>query len=140
MELSLSQQTTIRYQFEFFCKKVIDGERCDYLRELARRAKQEVSFSELPEPLLNHLMMKSLYPMEQYRFNVCGYPISIQSDRLAEALLDMGADTYNILLLAYCLEFSDREIGILLGQARSSVQRRRQRSLSELKSKLKEKK
>lgn len=136
MELSLSQQVTIRYQFEFFCKKVIDGERCDYLRELARRTKREISFSELPETWLDHLMIESVCPVEQYRFNVCGYPIAIKSDRLAEALLDMGAETYSILLLAYCLEFSDREIGILLGQARSSVQRRRQQSLAELKSKL----
>ena len=136
MELSLSQQTTIRYQFEFFCKKVIDGERCDYLRELSRRASREISFSELSEDWLDHLMIESLCPVDQYRFNVCGYPVAIQSDRLAEALLDIGAETYSILLLAYCLEFSDREIGILLGQARSSVQRRRQQSLVELKSKL----
>ncbi len=136
MELSLSQQTTIRYQFEFFCKKVIDGERCDYLRELTRRANREISFSDLSETWLEYLMIERLNPVEQYRFNVCGYPVSIQSDRLAEALLDMGAETYSILLLAYCLEFSDREIGILLGQARSSVQRRRQQSLTELKSKL----
>lgn len=136
MELSLSQQTTIRYQFEFFCKKVIDGERCDYLRELTRRAKREISFSELPETWQDRLRSENLCPVEQYRFNVCGYPVSIQSDQLAEALLDMGAETYSILLLAYCLEFSDREIGILLGQARSSVQRRRQQSLLELKSKL----
>lgn len=136
MELSLSQQTTIRYQFEFFCKKVIDGERCDYLRELTRRAKREISFSELPETWQDRSRSENLCPVEQYRFNVCGYPVSIQSDQLAEALLDLGAETYSILLLAYCLEFSDREIGILLGQARSSVQRRRQQSLLELKSKL----
>lgn len=136
MELSLSQQTTIRYQFEFFCKKVIDGERCDYLRELVRRANHEISFSELPESWLDRLMSESLCPVEQYRFNVCGYPIAIQSDRLAEALLEMGAEAYSILLLAYCLEFNDREIGSLLGKARSSVQRRRQQSLVELKSKL----
>lgn len=136
MELSSSQQTTIRYQFEFFCKKVIDGERCDYLRELTRRAKREISFSELPETWQDRLISENLCPVEQYRFNVCGYPVSIQSDQLAEALLDLGAETYSILLLAYCLDFSDREIGILLGQARSSVQRRRQQSLLELKSKL----
>ena len=136
MELSLSQQTTIRYQFEFFCNKVIDGERCDYLRELTRRANREISFSDLSEAWLDHLMLGNLCPVEQYRFNVCGYPVSIQSDRLAEALLEMGAETYSILLLAYCLEFTDREIGILLGQARSSVQRHRKQSLAELKSKL----
>lgn len=136
MELSLSQQTTIRYQFEFFCKKVIDGERCDYLRELTRRAKREISFSELPGFWQDYLTIGSLGPVDQYRFNVCGCPVSIHSDRLAEALLDLGPETYSILLLAYCLEFSDREIGILLGQARSSVQRRRQQSLAELKSKL----
>ena len=32
LELSPSQKTSIRYQFEVFCKRVICGERCDYLR------------------------------------------------------------------------------------------------------------
>ena len=37
MELSPSQKTRIRYQFESFCKKVLRGERCDYYREQRRR-------------------------------------------------------------------------------------------------------
>lgn len=41
-----------------------------------------------------------------------------------------------IRVLAYCLEFSNREIGILLGQARFSVQCRRQQSLVNLRFKL----
>ena len=93
MELSLSQQTTIRYQFEFFCKKVIDGERCDYLRELTRRANREISFSDLSETWLDHLMLGSLCPVEQYRFNVCGYPVSIQGRPHAGAHHEKGAET-----------------------------------------------
>ncbi len=34
METTQTAQRRVRYQFESFCMKVIDGERCDYFRQL----------------------------------------------------------------------------------------------------------
>lgn len=133
---SPSPKIRIQYQFEAFCKKVINGERCDYLRELLRRSEWESSFSDIPAAVLDKLYTLDDDPAEQYVFYVHGHPIPIRNDQLAESLLAFGAEGYSILLLAYSLELSDREIGELLGQSRSKIQRDRQRLFAELKRKM----
>ena len=57
---------------------------------------------------------------------------------LAESLLELGAEAYSILLLAYCLDLSDREIAGLLGTSRSTVQRRRQHFLDDIRKRMEE--
>lgn len=138
MELSLSRKTSIRYQFESYCKKVIRGERCDYLREVLRRAEKEICFSDLPEGILMQMGTSDDYSVEHYVFEIHGHRISIVDERLGEALLQVDADGRDLLLLAYCLELSDREIGLLLGIPRSTIQRRRQQFLGQMKQLLKE--
>ena len=138
LELSPSQKTSVRYQFESYCKKVIRGERCDYLREVLRRAEKEVCFSDLPEGILMQMGISDDYPVEHYVFEIRGHRISITDERLGEALLQVDADGRDLLLLAYCLDLSDREIGLLLGTPRSTIQRRRQRFLDQMKQLLKE--
>ena len=96
---STSLHMKVRYQFEAFCKKVINGERCDYLRKLRYRAEWESSFSELPPSILDGLHTEENVPSEQYMFQVCGYLIPIRNDRLADALLAFGDEGYSILLL-----------------------------------------
>ncbi len=134
---SPSPKIRIQYQFEAFCKKVINGERCDYLRELLRRSEWESSFSDIPAAVLDRLYTLDDDPAEQYVFYVHGHPIPIRNDRLAESLLAFGTEGYSILLLAYSLELSDREIGELLGRSRSKIQRDRQRLFAELKKEMK---
>ena len=138
LELSPSQKTSVRYQFESYCKKVIRGERCDYLREVLRRAEKEICFSDLPEGILMQMGISDDYPVEHYVFEIRGHRISITDERLGEALLQVDADGRDLLLLAYCLDLSDREIGLLLGTSRSTIQRRRQRFLDQMKQLLKE--
>lgn len=138
MELSPSRKTSIRYQFESFCKKVLRNERSDYDREQCRRTAREQLFSELPPTLLDRLCATDEYPAEAYVFEVFGHSMVIRSDRLGEALLDLGTEASDILLLAYCLELSDREIAEALGTSRSSVQRRRQHFLGAIKKRMEE--
>lgn len=125
LDLTPTQKTRIRYQLESFCKKVIHSERCDYLRQLQRLSDREMSFSDLPPATLDRLssMEDANADADVSSFEVLGYQIPIRSDDLAEALLNLGAEGYTILLLAYSLDLSDREIGELLGISRSSVQR-----------------
>ena len=120
-----SPQTKVRYQFEAFCKKVINGERCDYLRELMRRSAWESSFSDLPPAVIERIYSENHDPAECYIFRVCGHVIPIRNDRLADALLTFGDEQYSILLLYYSLQLKDREIAPLLGISRSKVQRDR---------------
>lgn len=138
LELSPSKKTSIRYQFEVFCKKVIRGERCDYLRQVLRRAEQEVSFSDMPFDTLLRIGMSDDYPSSHYVFETQGHQISIADERLGEALSQIESAGRNLLLLAYFLDLNDREIGALLGIPRSTIQRRRQRFLDQMKQLLKE--
>lgn len=133
---STSLHMKVRYQFEAFCKKVINGERCDYLRKLRYRAEWESSFSELPPSILDGLHTEENDPSEQYMFQVCGYLIPIRNDRLADALLAFGDEGYSILLLYYSLQLKDREIAPLLGVSRSKVQKDRKALLQELKNRM----
>lgn len=133
---SYSWLSTASYQFEAFCKKVINGERCDYLRELMRRSSWESSFSDLPPAILDRLYSENDDPAEYYIFRICGHVIPIRNDRLADALLTFGDEQYSILLLYYSLQLKDREIAPLLGISRSKVQRDRKTLFEELKSKM----
>ena len=138
MELSPSQKTSIRYQFEVYCKKVIRGERCDYLRQVIRRSEQEISFSDLPIDALLRIGVLDAYPSSYYVFETQGHRISISDDRLGEALSQIESAGRDLPLLAYFLDLCDREIGALLGIPRSTIQRRRQRFLDQMKQLLKE--
>lgn len=135
-DIMASPQTKVRYQFEAFCKKVINGERCDYLRELMRRSAWESSFSDLPPAVIDRIYSENHDPAECYIFRVCGHVIPISNDRLADALLTFGDEQYSILLLYYSLQLKDREIAPLLGISRSKVQRDRKALFEELKSKM----
>nr|WP_325259873.1 hypothetical protein [uncultured Oscillibacter sp.] len=136
--LSPSQKTSIRYQFEVYCKKVIRGERCDYLRQVIRQAEREVCFSDMPFDALLRIGMSDDYPSSHYVFEIQGHQISIADERLGEALSQIESAERNLLLLlAYFLDLNDREIITLLGIPRSTIQRRRQRFLDQMKQLLK---
>ena len=138
MEFSPSDQRRNRYQFEKFCKKVIDGERADYFRPRSNKTRSDLVtlFSDLPESILNRLCTLDSDPAEQYIFRVHGYSIPIRNDRLVERLLTFADDEYAILLLYYSLEFKDWEIASLLGLSRSKIQHERTTLMKELKKKM----
>ena len=112
METTQATQKRVRYQFEIFCMKVIDGERCDYLRKLMKKMGWESSFSDLPEAVLTSLCTFDSDPAEQYIFHVYGHRIPIRNDRLAG--LPPGHlwsqrkwfHRAGVFLLGYCFFFS----------------------------------
>lgn len=138
MELSPARKTSIRYQFEVYCKKVLRGERCDYLRQVIRRGEREVTFSDLAPTFFDSQGIEDDYPSNQYEFEVRGQRVLISDGRLGEALSKISTDGRDLLLLAYFLELNDREIGELLETPRSTVQRRRQQFLAQMKQMMKE--
>lgn len=138
MDSSQSLQIRVRYQFEAFCKKVIAGERVDYLRELMRHSEWESSFSDLPKTVLSELSTYDSDPAEQYIFQVYGHQIPIRNDQLAENLLAFGDEGYSILLLYYSLQLKDWEIASLLGHSRSKIQKDRKTLFNELKERMAE--
>lgn len=131
-------QRQVRYQFESFCKKVIHSERCDYLRWLLRHTEKETNFSALPVASLDRMGHTEDWQNDPYIFNVCGYSIPIQEERLVDSLLKFDDMERSILLLSYALRLSDQATGKLLGILRSRVNRLKPKLLAELRKKMKE--
>ena len=127
----------VRYEFESFCKKVIRSERCDYLRWYLRHAEVEKNFSDLPDYVVNNFSSRDGSLAEEYMFEICGYAIPIRDDRLAEELLEMKEEERSVLLLAYAVGISDREISGLLHTSRSRVQWLRSKLLQAIQKRLK---
>lgn len=136
MELTPSQKKTVRHQFDSFCRKVLREEARDYIRELMRRAAHEVPFSELSEEQMERLYVLDEYPSEVIHFDVQGYDVAINNEKLADALTALPDDKRDIVLLAYFLDMSDQEIADKLNIVRSTVQYRRASSLKEMKQRL----
>ena len=136
MELTPSQKKTVRHQFDSFCRKVLREEARDYIRELMRRSAHEVSLSELSEEQMERLYVLDEYPSEAIHFDVQGYDVAINNEKLADALTTLPDDKRDIVLLAYFLDMSDQEIADKLNMVRRTVQYRRTSSLEEMKQRL----
>ena len=69
-------------------------------------------------------------------FRCRAIPIPIRSEILANALVKLSEKKRDIILLAYFLDMTDQEIADKLDMVRYTVQRRRAKSLKELKKKM----
>ena len=61
------------------------------------------------------------------------YSVIVHDDRLAQALTELPGEKRDILLLSYFLDMTDREIADKLNMVRCTVQRKRVKSLEEMK-------
>ena len=73
------------------------------------------------------------YFKDAFSFSVMGHDITVSDELIAEALNALPADRRDIILLAYFLNMSDREIAERLNIVRRTVAYRRASSLQELK-------
>ena len=133
MELTPSQKKTVRHQFDSFCKKVLREEARNYSKHIAWRSEHEVSLSELSEEQFNQAYILDEHPSDYVQFNVQGYSVTVHDDRLAQALTELPGEKRDILLLSYFLDMTDREIADKLNMVRCTVQRKRVKSLEEMK-------
>ena len=125
-------QKTIQCQFDCKFKKVVKGIVRNYRKELARRQAKEVSFCELPEIVVEKLIVWDDYESEYTTFDVCGTEIRVLDEELAEALKQLPEQSRNIVLMFFFLE--------KLNINRSTSYRHRRNSLEEIRKQLKEKK
>ena len=133
MKLPWNQKESVRHIFDSYCKKKLRLENADMQRAEVRRRARECSFSELPSELLAKLCYEDVHPVE---FEVCGYRIPVNDDRLAAALAKLLREKRDVILLSYFMDMSDREIGELLDMARRTVQHRRTDTLAELRKRM----
>lgn len=128
-----SKQRTVQHQFDAYVKKALRGEVNDHKSELARLSSHETLFSELPDGMLESLCTYDEYPCEQHCFSAAGQSITVRNDTLANAISELSARKRDVLLMAYCLGFSDAEIASLLNLMASTVHYHRTSSLKQIK-------
>lgn len=77
-------QKTVQCRFESCLKKVVRHVVKDYQQGLKRRKDKEIPFCELPEIVVEKLVVWDEYDSRYTFFNVCGNDIRICDDELAE--------------------------------------------------------
>ena len=132
-------QWEIRCAFNGFCKDALRCEASNAHRDVRRRQKREVSFSDMtPQE------EAQLYTVDRYfadresenAFLVAGKRITPKL--LADALHTLPEEKRNAVLLYYFFDMSDAEIAKLYEISRSTVQYRRTSSFELLKKYLEE--
>ena len=122
-----------QHTFDSFCKKVLKHEAGNGHREINRKARMEISMSDLPEEAMEQLAVYDDYPWDYTPFQVGDETVLVKDDRLAEALAAIPEKERNIVLLYWFLELADREIADRMGIARRTVNTHRQNAYRLLK-------
>ena len=131
-------QKTVQCRFESCLKKVVRSVVKDYYKELNRRKNKEISFSELPDVIVDKMTVWDDYETDYTIFSVCGIDIRVLDDELAEALKKLPERKRNTLLMYYFLEMTESEIANLQKITQSGVFRNRHHALETMKKILKE--
>ncbi len=139
MKLTLSQETTIRYQFSAFCKKVMREEYRDIVKERLWRSSNEILFCEMSESDKEQLYAFNDYDFDSRAFKVLEFNIEVHDVEIAMALSKLPEQKRDIILLSYFLDMTDKEVGFSLNVLQRTVQRRRVNALKQLKTLLGEK-
>lgn len=134
MQLSPSQKKTTQHQFDSYCRKIMRAAYHDYLRSLRRRSEVE---QQLEESMLDQLAENTVYPSDMTWFQVMEYHVAIRNERLADALAELPAEKRETILLAFFIGMTDAEIASRCSVVRTTIQRRRNNSLQELRNKMK---
>ena len=97
---------------------------------------KQLSFSDLPQMEMDKLCVVDHYPSDRFTFSSHGYDLHIENELVADAFAGLSVQEQSILILHFVLDLPDQEVGRLVGMSRSAVQRRRAKSLTELRIKL----
>ncbi|MFC4663086.1 RNA polymerase sigma factor [Oceanobacillus aidingensis] len=105
-------------------------------RQLQRQREVEVSFTTLSNFEPQELAVIDDYVLEGYYFQVLGYEVILKNEELIRSLCHLSDKKREVILLSYFLNMTDKEVGKILGRARSTVQYQRKKALEELKQRL----
>ena len=139
MNEPIRTQWQIRCAFNGYCKRALQNEMLAAKRDIKRRQRREVTFSDLTSQ-----EEKQLFVCDQYfaddeaekSFVIAGKEITAKL--LAEALHSLPEEKREAVLLYYFFDMSDVEIAKLHNIPRSTVQYRRTSSFELLKKYLEE--
>ena len=135
-----SFERAIRLQFDTLMKKVIDGMIKNYERELERRSRREIPFSELPDVMVDAFCVYDDYELDMTVFDVYGMEARVSGDELCKALKQLPERKRNNLLMFYFLDMTDSEIAELMQISIPGAFKNRQSALRNMKTILQEEK
>lgn len=131
----MDEQEFILYQeqsFDSFCKTLIRNEGKDARKVIARREKDEISFSYLPDMIMSQFGREDSYTWSQVSFIIGDKVVIVEDEILAKALSMLPGDRRDIILLFYFLEKTDKQIGTAMNLSLDTVYYRRRDSLKRL--------
>ena len=133
VQSSREKMRTVRHQFDYFCKKILHGEKVNYEREMESRGKHEISFSQLTQEELRRLNSMDEYTAEEEMFRVLDYDVVVKDDLISEALKTLPEKKRNVILLSFFMDMTDTEIAKQMNLVRSTIHHHRVSSLRTLK-------
>ena len=92
----------------------------------------EILFSELPDHFVENLHSDLEQAFFLHTFQALHYSVTVENDRLSEALRLLPDKKRTIILLHYFLGLSDMEISKLTHTRQEQVKKTRQRTLTDL--------
>lgn len=122
----------VQNQFGGFCNRVLKNEVNRIMNEYARQRDREKSLDALTPDELTQSASYDKYFQDEYVFEVLGRKIIVVGDLLAEALAQLPESKRDVILLSYFLGMTDIEISQRLNAVRSTISKRRNSILKEL--------
>ena len=125
----------IEYAFHAFCKVVLRHEAINAWRDLKQKIELEIPLDYLmSERYFEPFAMDSYFEKQDKPtvFLVLGKEVIVDDERLARALSRLPELRREVLLLYYFVDYRDEAIGRLYGRCRSSINRRRNAALKQL--------
>lgn len=132
LKLTQREKEIVQRKFFTYCIKVLNGEALNYLKELERRKKNEVLFSELLQNDWNKLYSNDDYKIAE-KFTVMGRQILVYDEWLSEAQKKLPEKKREIILMLFFLDMTEKEIATYLRLVQSTVHYHKKDSLSRLK-------
>ena len=137
--LSTEHRERTERRFHAFCKALLHNDACNYYRERKRRTQHEISFEYLQENT-----SFAPYSIDEYfvlqdkptDFTVSGQIVTVDSEKLAKALLCLSEQRREIILMRYYLQLRDRQIVALLGKPRTTVNYQKNVALKQLRTEM----
>lgn len=132
LRLTKQEQDIVRRKFGKYCIAVLNGEAQNYLEELDRLWEQEINFSDLREDVLNQLCSYNEYSETEY-FQIMGMKVPVRDGAISDALYRLPEKKRKIILMAYFLDMTEKEIAEYMNLVQSTVHYHKAESLRLLK-------
>ena len=127
-----SYEQRVQNQFGGFCTRVLKNEANRILNEYAKQRDWEKSLDDMTQYELTKAASYDRYFQDEYIFEVLGRETVVVGELLAAALAQLPEDKRDVILLSYFLGMTDLEISQQLNAARSTISKRRNNVLKEL--------